>query len=52
VRAINRRNGTYSVSDKSDSITTSFVAPAINHLTVEAVMGEGEDNTIMLLNGA
>ena len=34
VRAINRRNHTYSVSDPSDSIKTSFIAPKITKLNV------------------
>lgn len=34
VRAINRRNGTYSISENSDSITTKFVAPEIKNITL------------------
>lgn len=41
VRAINRRNGTYSVSDNSEVMKTSFVAPAITRLTVEAMIDDG-----------
>ena len=47
VRAINRRNATYSVSENSDSINTSFVAPAVNKLDVFAVLDD--DNTITAL---
>jgi len=37
VRAINRRNGTYSVSDleHTDKIYTSFVAPIVDKISVE-----------------
>ena len=51
VRAINRRNGTYSVSDNSSSIVTSFVAPAINNITVQALM---DDDSVVdaLVDGA
>ena len=40
VRAINRRNATYSVSENSDSINTSFVAPAITNIDVKAVFDD------------
>lgn len=40
VRAINRRNGTYSVSEPSSPIHTSRVAPAITKITVQAEDGE------------
>ena len=42
VRAINRRNGTYSVSENSDSITTKFVAPAISNIDVNAVFSDSQ----------
>ena len=42
VRAINRRNATYSVSENSDSIKTSFVAPAIKTIDVSAVFDDEE----------
>lgn len=50
VRAINRRNHTYSVSEPSDSIKTSFIAPRITAIDVYTI----EDNTkiIMLDAGA
>ena len=35
-RVINYRNGTYSVSKLTDEIHTSFIAPAINNLTIKA----------------
>ena len=50
VRAINRRNATYSVSENSDSIHTSFVAPAINRIDVEAVF-EDQAPIAVLENG-
>lgn len=46
VRVINRRNGTYSVSDpaKTEKIRTSFVAPGQTDITVSgAVWDEGEE---------
>ena len=50
VRAINRRNGTYSVSEPSNLITTSFVAPAITELTVRTRPESGE-GVVVLDNG-
>lgn len=50
VRAINRRNGTYSVSENSDSINTSFVAPAITNIDVNAIF-EDEDPIPALIGG-
>ena len=38
VRAINRRNATYSVSEPSQMINTSFVAPEVTELTVSGAM--------------
>ena len=50
VRAINRRNHTYSVSDPSDSIKTSFIAPKITKLSVYSI--EGSNKTTVLNEGA
>lgn len=50
VRTINRRNGTYSVSDNSESIHTSFVAPAITNIDVN-VISEGPDPIPALIGG-
>ena len=50
VRAINRRNATYSVSENSDSIHTSFVAPAITNIDVNAVFAD-EDAIPALVGG-
>lgn len=51
VRVVNRRNGTYSVSDEDnpDKIETSFVAPVMNVVSVagavwDAKDGNGNDN--------
>ena len=49
-RTINRRNRTYSISDNSESIHTSFVAPAINQIDVFAVFDD-EDDIVALENG-
>lgn len=49
-RTINRRNGTYSISDNSESIHTSFVAPAVNQIDVFAVFEDAE-NIAALENG-
>ena len=46
VRAFNRRNGTYSVSDNSDIIITSYVAPAVQALDVKTVV-DGEVITVL-----
>ena len=50
-RTINRRNGTYSISDNSESIHTSFVAPAINEIDVTAVFDDDTDDILALDNG-
>ena len=42
VRAINRRNHTYAVSAPSLVVRTSFVAPAVNAVTVKTVDGGSE----------
>ena len=42
VRAINRRNHSYAVSTPSQVVRTSFVAPAINGVTVKTVDGGTE----------
>jgi hypothetical protein len=49
VRAVNRRNGTYSVSEHSREIFTSFVAPGITDISVYAV--QDEDLIPVLDNG-
>lgn len=48
VRAINYRNHTYAISDLSESIKTSFVAPAVTKLTVKG-KAVGSNATITLL---
>ena len=50
VRAINRRNHTYAVSDPSEEIRTSRIAPEITKITVKG--REGDDEPIMLNQGA
>lgn len=50
-RTINRRNRTYSISDNSESIHTSFVAPAINKIDVTAVFDDDTDDILALDNG-
>ena len=47
VRAINRRNHSYAVSAPSQVVRTSFVAPAVNAITVKTVDGSSE---VVLLN--
>ena len=51
IRVLNHRNHTYSVSDLSNRIKTSFVAPVINQITVK---GQYRNNPEVLLldNGA
>lgn len=49
VRAINRRNHTYSVSDASDIVKTSFIAPRITKIDMYTV--EGSEFTNVLLRG-
>lgn len=51
VRAINRRNGTYSVSENSDSINTSFVAPSIVNIDVKAIF-DNRDPINALIHGS
>jgi hypothetical protein len=46
VYAINRRNHTYSVSEPSNTITTSFVAPALNQISVYTLIN-GETTTVI-----
>lgn len=49
VRAINRRNHTYSVSEPSEIVQTSFIAPKITELTVKTL--DGSTWVTMLDNG-
>lgn len=49
VRAINRRNHTYGVSDPSEEVRTSRVAPEITKITVKG--REGDDEPLMLDQG-
>ena len=49
VRAINRRNGTYNVSEKSDIMYTSYVAPAINSITVQTIPDNEEAASVIVL---
>ena len=49
-RTINRRNRTYSISDNSESIHTSLVAPAVNDIDVFAVF-EDSESIPALVNG-
>lgn len=50
VRAINRRNHTYNVSEPSESIVTSFIAPKITKLDISTI--DGTDKVYMLEEGA
>lgn len=50
-RTINRRNGTYSISDNSVSIHTSFVAPAVNNIDVSAVFEDGTPDIPVMIGG-
>lgn len=49
IRAINRRNHTYSVSEPSEIVQTSFIAPKITELTVKTL--DGSTWVTMLDNG-
>lgn len=49
VRAINRRNHTYNVSEPSESIMTSFIAPKITKLDISTI--DGTDKVYMLEEG-
>lgn len=49
VRAINRRNHSYAVSDASQVIETSFVAPVINGITLTTV--DGSTQVVLLDKG-
>ena len=49
VRAINRRNATYSVSEPSKKMLTSFVAPVVSNINITAAI-DGQ-NIPVLVNG-
>lgn len=49
VRAINRRNHTYSVSEPSEGVKTSFIAPRITKINMYTV--DGSESTVVLDKG-
>ena len=49
VRAVNRRNATYAVSEPSKKIYTSFVAPVISNIDLKAI--DGAVSIDVLTNG-